>query len=118
MIPAKAQDREFRQMVQVSWREEARRRGKPVCETCAREDYKKGKQDWKNFDEIEKYIIKNDVKPEKIAAITDRKDSTKQLGEFQEYHCPRGHGLAFEVTYPRKTVEIATVQISEQPVKK
>lgn len=111
VLPAKAMDREFRQLVQVDWRLEARNRKLPLCETCAREDYKKG-----TFEkDIEKYIVKG--KPEKIAAIVDMKDSTKQIGEFREYRCPKGHGIAFGENYPKKTVEIATIQVAEKEVK-
>ncbi|MEK6883014.1 MAG: hypothetical protein AABY22_25545, partial [Nanoarchaeota archaeon] len=104
--PAKAMDRDFRQTVQVKWRLEARELGVPICETCAREDYKKGEFE-KN---IEKYIIKS--KPEKIAAIYDMKDSSKQIGEFKEFHCSKGHGNSFEIIYPKKTIEIATIQLA------
>ena len=110
-IPAKAMDRDFRQAVQVEWRLQAREKGIPLCETCAREDYKKG-----TFEkDIDKYLVKG--KPERVVASFDRKDQTRQIGEFREFHCSRGHGIAFEITYPKKTIEIATVQIAEKEMK-
>lgn len=112
IIPAKSLDKEFRKLVQEKWALEARGKNKPLCETCAREDQKKG-QFVKNID---KYLIEG--KPERITKIFDRKDSTRQIGEFREYHCPNNHGNSYEVVFPKKTVEIATLNIEEKEAEK